>query len=386
MVDHSAPLWQPLYVRHIAFWARLVVRRRRPFVVGITGSVGKTTTKELVAAVLGHPEARATVGDVWATPGNMNNDRSVPLALLGYRTPATTSRQMLWRALTVPARAARLVTIGRYPRVLVLEFAAGPRADLRRTVALAPPHVAVVTAVGPAHLEHFGTVERVAEAKSTLVRMLRPEGVAILGADSAPAAAMRDLVPGRAVLVPGRGREFSERVARIVAQRLGVADAVVDRALAARGAVASRMEVVHAGDVTVIDDAFNANPLSMAYALDSLHAAAPAGRRRVAILGDMAELGDEAPAYHERIGAQAHARADLVVGVGPASIAYRPHHWFRTSAECADAVAGLVQGGDVVLVKGSNGVRLGIVVRALPGARRSAAAGDAGAPTGSRGA
>jgi UDP-N-acetylmuramoyl-tripeptide--D-alanyl-D-alanine ligase len=368
MAARTAPAWQPLYVRHIAFWARLVVRRRRPFVVGITGSVGKTTTKELVAAVLGHPEARATVGEVWATPGNMNNDRSVPLALLGYREPATTAGQMLRRAGTVPLRALRLATFGRYPRVLVLEFAAGPRADLSRTVPLAPPHLAVVTAVGPAHLEHFGTVERVAEAKATLVRLLRPDGEAILGADSELAAEMRHLVPGRAVLVPGRGREFAERVARIVAERLAVVSDVVDRALAERGAVASRMEVIDAGDITVVNDAFNANPLSMSYALDRLGAVAAAGRRRVAILGEMGELGEASRAYHERVGEHAHACAAVVVGVGPASAAYRPHHWFATSDECAAAVSGLVRDGDVVLVKGSNSVQLGTVVRAVVGA------------------
>lgn len=379
MAPRSIPFWQPLYVRHIAFWARLVVRRRRPFVVGITGSVGKTTTKELVAAVLGHPDAHATVGGVWATPGNMNNDRSVPLALLGYREPATTRGQMLRRAATVPLRALRLATFGRYPRVLVLELAAGPRADLSRTVALAPPHVAVVTAVGPAHLEHFGTVERVAEAKSTLVRMLRPDGQAILGGDSELAAEMRHLVPGRAVLVPGRGRDFAERVSRIVAQKLGLAGELVDRALAERGAVASRMEVVEAGGLTIVDDAFNANPLSMSYALDSLGDVAAAGRRRVAILGDMGELGERARTYHEQIGAHAHARADVVVGVGPASVAYRPHHWFATSDECAAAIRGLVRDGDVVLVKGSNSVRLRTVVRALgdgtPAAHRTGSRG-----------
>ena len=368
---------QPAINAWLLFWARLVVRVRRPLIVGVTGSVGKTTTKEVIAAALKHPEVQERVGRVVATPRNMNNTRGVPLVVLGYtRSPQSRRETAAWM-LGAPLRALALATVKPFPSVLVLEFAAGPKGDIQRTAAAAPPTVAVVTAIGPAHLEQFGTLERVVHEKGALVRAVSPSGLVVLGAASAPVAALERQSAAPVVKIEGRGRALSENAARAVCDFLGIPREVTERALAAAPAVPGRLNVLELGLFTVIDDSYNANPLSMQLGLDTLAGRAGPGTRRVAVLGDMKELGQEATRYHDEIAEYARPCAEVIIGVGPLARHYRPDHWFATSDECAEALPSLIAPGDCLLVKGSNSVGLDKVVRA---ARRIA--GDPNLPAG----
>ncbi len=210
-------LFTKLAPRYLAFWARRVLRAHNPLVVGITGSVGKTTTKELIAAVLMDAEAMPFVGRVGKSPGNMNNSVGLPLAVLGYDRFPESLGGWLRVVVSVPFRSARLVRSSDYAQVLVLEYAAGRVPHLAR---LARPTVAVVTAIGPSHLERFGTVEGVAEAKSALVKAVPASGLVLLGADTPGSANMARLSAAPVPLVPGKGRDLSADVARIVGQDL----------------------------------------------------------------------------------------------------------------------------------------------------------------------
>jgi UDP-N-acetylmuramoyl-tripeptide--D-alanyl-D-alanine ligase len=345
--------------------ARLVLWARRPVIVGITGSVGKTTTKEIVAAALMEPEISAIVGSVWKTPGNMNNTRGVPFVILGYRDWPVNRRRMAARLLAAPFRAFRLAFLANYPRILVLEFAAGPHGDIGRTAALAPPTVAIVTAVGPAHLEKFGTVERIASEKAELVRRAPVNGLVILGQDNALASKMDEYTDSRVLKLPGKGRRLAEAIARAVCVFLGVPASLAARAMLHAPTVQGRLQTLELGYITVINDAFNANPLSMELGLETLKGRGATGRRRVAILGEMKELGPDAARYHQEAACQAQACADMVVGVGELARHYRPDFWFATSAVCAAAMPELLRHHDYVLVKGSHSVGLNAVVRAL---------------------
>lgn len=344
--------------------ARLVVRARRPRVVGITGSVGKTTTKDVIAAVLSYPGARPIVGTVFKTYQNLNNNRGLPLTVLGYRNWPTGRLDLAWRVCVAPFRAMKLAVAGPYPDVLVLEYAAADDSDLAWLVTVVQPSVAVVTAIGPAHLEYFRTVDRIAEAKSALVRNVDPAGLVVLSADNPHASAMAPLARARVVTVGGRGRTLSENAARAVAGFLGVPSDTIDAALAEKVTVRGRLDVHELDHVTLIDDSFNASPLSMQLGLDTLAEWRTTGRR-VAILGHMAELGAESIRYHEEIGAYAHTRADLIVGVGRHAPHYKPHHWFATADECVSHLPALLVRGDVVYVKGSHSVHLVHVVAAI---------------------
>jgi UDP-N-acetylmuramoyl-tripeptide--D-alanyl-D-alanine ligase len=271
-------------------------------------------------------------------------------------------------AIAVPCRAILLATVRRYPRVLVLEYSASDNGDVGRLAALATPTVAIVTTVGPAHLDRFGTVERVAEEKAALVRHVPSTGLVILGQNNAYTAAMDRCTTARVVKVPGKGRALSEAIARVVGDFFGVPEAVVERAIRECGPVKGRLVVHELGAMTVIDDTFNANPLSMQLGLETMGEMAGGGQRKVAVLGDMAELGVEARRYHVEMGAFARARADLVIGVGEMARAYEPDHWFETSALCAASLPALLHEGDIVYLKGSHSVHMERVAATLVGA------------------
>ncbi|WP_205327238.1 UDP-N-acetylmuramoyl-tripeptide--D-alanyl-D-alanine ligase [Glycomyces sp. YM15] len=348
--------------------------RDRLTVVGVTGSQGKTSTKDLVGAVLS--SAVPTI----STAGSMNNELGVPITML---------------------RA------GHETRCLALEMGARRVGDIAALAALAPPDTAVVLNVGQAHLSYFGTREAIAEAKGELVRGLAPGGTAILNADDPAVAAMRSLTDGP-VLTFGlaayadvrvsdltldrRSRptftlETTEGSVRVALPFIGAHQAFNAAAAAAAGLAAGipldraaealagaslskwRMELRELpSGVTMLDDSYNANPDSARAALDAL--AAIEGRRRIAVLGDMAELGDASEAEHRAVGGYAAARADIVVAVGRAARPIADGAGGRAISlpDNAKAIAWLrerLAPGDIVLVKASREARLDEVACAI---------------------
>jgi len=350
-------------------------------VLAVTGSQGKTSTKDLLAAVLG--EAGPTV----ATFGSYNNELGMPLTALRVE-PDT--------------------------RFLVLEMGARGRGHLAELTGLVPPDVAVVLNVGSAHLGEFGSRDAIAEAKGELVTALRTDGVAVLNADDPRVAAMTNLTPERVLtfgttdadvrlddLVLDRlGRPtFSLTAdgasARVALQLVGAHQATNAAAAAAAAlAVGISLEQVAAsltqvaavskwrmelhelpGGVVLLNDSYNANPESMRAAIDALAAigADPSVRRTVAVLGEMRELGADSEASHRELGEYAAGRVDqlLVIGPGARGIHAGAADAGGTSVFVDDNAAAIawlgdqVDEGDAVLVKASRGARLDEVAAVL---------------------
>jgi UDP-N-acetylmuramoyl-tripeptide--D-alanyl-D-alanine ligase len=321
-------------------------------IVAITGSVGKTSTKDILAALL-----RSRLRTVAAADG-FNNEIGLPLTLCAIE-PET--------------------------EVVVTEMAMRGPGQIRDLARIAQPHLGVITSIAPVHLEQLGSLENIARAKAELLEELPAGAVAVLPEDAPelepfvpegldvrrftpPEAEVRD---GR-TLVRWRGRDvefgFAARhqaanaaAALTAAEALGVEppDAPVEMAFSRWRSQETELP----GGGLLINDAWNANPVAMRAALAHLLDRAD-GRRTVAILGEMAELGPDAARYHGEVAKEAET-VDVVVGVGDLARGYAPDEWVPAAAGAVDAALRLVRPGDAVLVKGSRSVGLEIVADAL---------------------
>lgn len=354
-------------------------------VIGVTGSVGKTTVKRMIDHLL----KTARTGS--ASPKSFNNAIGVPLTLLAAD----------------PAADYTICELG--------SNAPGEIASLAR---ICRPTVAVITAIAPCHLERLGSLDRIAAEKAAILGGLSSTGVGVVNADSDKLAravkpyearlirfgeseqaelrltdyhpdglGQRFEINGRLMVdlpVAGKHNAMNALAALAVALRLGLAEAEAVAALADFTPTPMRLEPKQMGPWLVINDAYNANPASMAAALEVLQHAP--GDRRVLVVGDMLELGEQSEALHRSVGERiAQTDVGLLVAVGPMG------RWIADEAERASgrtlavlhyddsvaASAGVIEHlrpGDVVLLKGSRGVRLERVVEAL-----AAAAGEVGA-------
>lgn len=363
-------------LRALADLAREVARRSPATVVGVTGSNGKTSTKDIIGQLC------ASLGPTVATEGNFNNELGHPYTVCRVE-PAT--------------------------RYLVLELAARGLGHITELCEIAPPSIGVVLNVGISHLDGFGSIETTAEAKSELPRFLAPEGTAVLNADDPRVAAMAERTRAQVVtfgvtepadiaavdLDPGDGRHrFTLRTpdgdaavrlrlwgghhvhnalaAAAVAWRLGASpDHIAARLSEAGRRSERRMDVFTLPDgTTVIDDSYNANPASMGAAIRALGQLPTAGRR-IAVLGLMADLEELSDECHRRAGAQAaEAGVDELIAIGDGTlpiiegaagddhrtggadgVAAATHVPDQTAA--IELLRNRLRPGDTVLVKGS---------------------------------
>jgi UDP-N-acetylmuramoyl-tripeptide--D-alanyl-D-alanine ligase len=352
---------------YLIFWARLVFRVHKPFVIGVTGSVGKSTTTAMLANILSHAEAARIVGLVGHTSENMNDNVGLAATLLRFESFYVLPWSYALRVATlfqIPVRALRAVT-GRYPKVMVLEFGVGSTADFHRMVTIAPPNIGVVTRIGAAHLEIVKSVDGLVQEKGVLIRAVPPSGLVILGQDHDHVAELEQMARAPVVKVSGQGVELSRNITRAVCQHMGLQEELVSSALKDFKGLKGRLNQLDFDGMTLIDDSYNANPMSMKLALDTLAQTGVGAGRRVAVLGFMAELGEEGPRYHKDVGAYARSRADILIGVGDLSKHYNPNFWFDTSDACAAQIESLLRFDDCLLVKGSFSARMERVVNKL---------------------
>ena len=352
-------------MQSLASWARA---KWGGTVVGITGSAGKTTTKDVIAQMLGTQIA------VGKTVGNFNNHVGVPVSIL--RLPDEC-------------------------RVAVLEFGMNHAGEIRELTKIGRPQVAVVTNVGYAHIENFDSVDGIARAKRELVEALPGDGTAVLNADDPRVAAMREAHAGEVITfglgegadvratnveeteagvafraggtefhspMPGRHGVLNVLAGLAVSRHFGIAPESLRDAVRTLEPGKMRMERLTHHGITIWNDCYNSNPDAVRAMLDVLKGT-PA-RRRIAVLGEMLELGRWAETLHRSVGSYAaQAGVSVLVGIRGAAqfmvdaatvsgLGADAAFFFEEPEEAGEFVKGIAREGDAILFKGSRGTRV----------------------------
>ncbi len=405
--------------------ARLTIWRYRPGIIGITGSAGKTSTKLAIQAVL--EKGR----HVRVSSGNLNNDLGVPLTILGdwsqeelalisRATPAGTmmfQKMMFWLKVIFVSAWRVLVPADDYPEIIILEYGADRPGDIKYLLGIARPNISVITAIGdiPVHVEFYAGPEEVAREKGRLIEYLPVGGFAILNNDDAFVRNLQTRTRGRVMtfgfekgsevrlsrfenrvhdgrpvgisfklehgsaIVPvridnafGRAHAYSAAAAAAVGLAFGMNLVNISEALASYAPAESRMQLIPGIKYTsIIDDSYNASLIAMRSALETLKDL-PA-KRRIAVLGDMLEIGKYAPEAHESVGRIVATSADVLFTIGPRSkfIAEAAREKkmkrtmifsFDTADEARKPIQNFIKKGDLILVKGSHSMELNKIV------------------------
>jgi UDP-N-acetylmuramoyl-tripeptide--D-alanyl-D-alanine ligase len=392
--------------------SKLVLRKYKPKVVAITGSVGKTSTKDAVYAVL------ASTARVRKSEKSYNSEIGLPLTVLGV--PNGWNNPIVWLKNVI--RGLELIfTKCDYPKWLVLEVGIGKPGDMKKTASWLKTDVVIMTAIGatPVHIEFFESRKHLIKEKSTLIKTLKPDGLLVLNADDEAVLGMKDLTKARKITygfneeAEVRAREDSifyenKSTPKGVVYRIDegnvslpvVIEGVFGRnhiyaslaslsmILGLKMNIIPAIEAVKSYEVPqgrmrllngikgslIIDDTYNSSPIACESALRTLGDVK--GKRKIAILGDMLELGKHTTEAHKSIGVLARDCADVLMVVGPRAKAIAEGAFealmnpqnifeFNNAKEAGEFIKTFVKKGDLVLIKGSQGMRMERTVEAI---------------------
>ena len=396
--------------------ARATLRKYHPRIIGVTGSVGKTSARQAVAAVL------ATTYTVWQSPKNLNNEFGLPLAILGEPDSAYAN---WWGWLMIIVRGLKNLLCRRpdYPEYLVLEYGIDHPGDMAYLLSIAKPEMAILTAISPTHLEFMGSLESLVAEEGSLVTTLPRHGIAIINADdslvynlkakiaaeiisygfSAPAKVRADsaaislnnqaqpigisfklMIKGHSIPViikgtVGRPAILTALATAAVGQAVGLPLLKITAVLANLPVPAGRMRLLDGvKHTTLIDDSYNSSPRALSAALAALvQLPVGAAGRKWAVLGDMLELGKDSEQFHFEAGQElAKLKIDYLVAIGvearqfiqgavEAGFSANQAWHFDKSDSAAGFVKDRLRTGDVVLIKGSQGIRCEKITKEL---------------------
>jgi UDP-N-acetylmuramoyl-tripeptide--D-alanyl-D-alanine ligase len=402
----------------LKFLAKRVIKKYKPFVIGITGSVGKSSTKEAVYAVL------KSNFNVRRNLKNYNNEIGVPLTILGRLSPGksfTGWLRVFWMAL-----GSILFTEKSYPQILVLEMAADKPNDIAYLTKIAPCQIGIVTAIGPTHLEFFKSIENVIKEKEIIVTHLSTKGWAILNADDPNVLAMKEKVSAKVLtyglsekadikgleieidqnldndcpkinglkfkikyggsIVPvflpnilGKGLVYASLAATAVGIIFDLNLIEISEALEKIEPLPGRLRPIKGiNNSLIIDDTYNSSPKAVLEALETvLEIKTKPLARKFIVLGDMLELGKKSVEEHKKIGEiVAQKNFDYLLTYGKESkniyqsalengMDQNKAKFFEEQKELIEFLKKEIKEGDVILVKGSQGMRMEKVVKEI---------------------
>lgn len=408
----SRPLFNLLKII-LRYLAVLTLKKYKPFVIGITGSAGKTSTKEAIFTVLSQEK------NVRRSRGNFNNEVGVPLTVINDYEKI--NGLLFWPKALIFALKQIIFTNKNYPKILILELAADKPGDIQYLINIVKPKIGIITAIGevPVHVENYSGPQAVAKEKSKLIENLSASGFAILNRDDTIVWGLKNktraqilsfgfneeadiqilgleykldeegmpegmsfkiqygniLVPFRLYDTIGKPQVYAVAAAAAAGIAMGINLVKISESIEKYRPIVHRMNIIRGIKNTIIlDDCYNASPLSMKSALETFREI-PA-KRKVAVLGDMLELGDYTIEAHEKIGKEVVGVVDVLVCVGVAAklIAESAikHGFdknniviFNTSEAARKMIKKEIKEGDLILIKASRAIKLDEIVEEL---------------------
>jgi len=375
--------------KELAYFARLIYLKFRPFIIGITGSSGKTTVRYMIYNLIA-----ASGKSVKSAQENLNTETGLPLSILGLSRAPQNAIEWVWVFIKIPF--VYLFTF-KYPETLILEYAADKPGDIGRLVDIASPDIAVITNFGVAHIEAFKTIDRIIEEKWKLAqeasqiiicpkqvldkvsqkKQVRAKILSTGERNTAKAENIKYNTKGTSFDLYLLGKKFSadfsfwgdhnisniEIASLAAASIIGDSKKIAEAILNLEPQTGRGRRFMASKDILVIDESYNANPLSLAAALNNLKQVKFG--RKVAIIGEMKEIEPIARVSHEKIANLAKQTADVVIGVGDKFEGLGLDIWYPNVEELAYKLDDLLKSGDVVLVKGSHSVKLDKIIKKL---------------------
>jgi len=396
----------------LKIFAILTVKRYRPKIIGITGSVGKTSAKDAVFVVL------AKKFNARKTEKSFNNEIGFPLTILGEKSYG----KNIFAWILVFLKSFLKLIYTRYPDVLVLEYGVDKQKDMQYLLSIVKPDVAVVTAIGelPTHIENFNNKKELIKEKTELLKYLKNEDMAILNIDDDTVFDMRnktkakvisfgfskdadfkifepekreDMFDGskiplgisfkieyKGVVIPvrldgiyGRQSAYAAGIACLVGSIFGINLVEASEALKEFKNPPGRLNLIEGiNDTFILDDTYNASLLSMEAGLQVLKDLE--AERKVAVLGSMLELGEFSEKAHKKVGEIASSFCDVIITVGKEAEniykeaekrGFKKKYHFNSADELVEKIEGIIQSGDLIFIKGSQAVRLEKAVKKI---------------------
>ncbi len=388
---------------YLRFWASRYLKKVKPKIIAVTGSAGKTSTKEAIFEV-----SKVAFGEqVRRSEGNLNTIYGIPLAILGFKKPPVPLDRPFspWPWIPIIFIAPFKVFSNSATKYLILEIAADKPGDIKFTTSYVRPDVVVITNLGPAHLEIFGTMKKIIAEKTELLKALSLDGWAVLNYDDENLRKLKlgDIVNIKTYAIDGKAEIKAQNITTEIKDYHPITNFQVifdnfkflaqiatlgrkHNVYTALAAIACgnilnidktkiigglknihgqkhRMEVLEGKNGSIIlDDTYNANPLSMKAALETLKILPG---RKIAVLGDMLELGEITQKAHRIIGEYAKEIVDEVLAVGDLAINYQTQKYFKNKEEVINYLLKETRVGDMILIKASRGMAMESIVEAL---------------------
>ena len=258
--------------------------------------------------------------------------------------------------------------VGKYPEVLVLEYGSEKPGDIENLCKIARPKIAVITEIGPAHLKNYKSIEDIAKEKFSLTKCLLADGIAMLNEDNKLIKKFSEKVFVKIVWYHGSSLDGATNAADVVSKVFDIKKEKITTDFQPKIAKGRLNIIPGIGESTIVDDTYNSNPLSVSLALEKIKQMKKNDKsikRAIIVLGDMLELGKREFEMHNEVADRAKACSDIFIGVGHRFKDTKHDNWYMTPMEAGEYLQRIIEKGDIILVKGSQGIRMEKVIEQI---------------------